>query len=203
MSVQVGDILRIVAAMVWDDAEVAQNVYNAVIGGSGGPYDDADIVDDALAWVQAMYANWLTHFSDELNGSQVQVYKYDSVDDDFDEVGTVGWSFTPTGAADQLPRGVAGLVTCRTSDPDVQGKKYLPGLTEAAALDGIITVGTLAVMLDYADDWVTAFVGGVSGASWIPGIWSPTRTNFFPCGDSYTANAIPAYQRRRKQGVGV
>ena len=203
MSIQVGDILKIVATIAWLDGNLAQNVFAAVITGSGGPYDEGDILADALTWVGTMYANLTTSMSDECDGSQVQVYIYDSVDDDWDEVGTDAWTFNPSDSAHQLPRGVAALINCGTTDPDVQGKKYLPGLGEASADDGLWGSSVLGVIGDFADDWLTAFVGGTSGADWQPGVWSPTNTNFFAADGTAVIPAIPAYQRRRKRGVGV
>lgn len=203
MSVQVGDILRVVAVAYFTDGNLIENVFNAVIGGTGGPYDEDDIVLDALAWVNNMWANFTSSISNELDGSEVKTYIYDSIDDDWDEVGSVGWTFNPTGTPDTLPRGVAALANARTSDPDVQGKKYIGGLTEGQMSDSLWEAGFITLMLLFAADWVTAFAGGTSGASWIPGVWSPTETNFFPMSGSIIIPTIPAYQRRRKQGVGA
>lgn len=203
MSIIAGDIVRVVATMVWLDGQLNQNVFNSVITGGGSPFADADIVDDALAWIAAIFANAVTSISDEIDGSQVQVYVYDPGDDDWDEVGSIGWTYNPSNAADQMPRGVAGLITTGTSDPDVQGKKYWGAFTENAAVDGLWVAAQLVTFLAMGDDWVAPFVGAVSGADWTPGIWSPTRTNFFPSNENLIATSIPAYQRRRKQGYGV
>lgn len=203
MSVIIGDILKVVATMVWTDANIMQNVFNAIITGTGGPYDDDDIVEDALSWLVNMYNGNLTGLSDECQGAQVQVYKYDSGDDDFDEVGNTGWTFAPVGGDHQLPRGVAALTLARTANPDVQGKKYIGGLTEASVTDGLYTAAWLTFFLQFAADWITDFVGSDSGADWNPGVWSPTDSAFYEMGTSIQAAAIPAYQRRRKRGVGA
>jgi hypothetical protein len=203
MSVTVGDVLRVVAVLTWLDGEVMQNVFNATIGGSGGPYDEDDIVDDALAWLGDMYANLVTVQSDEVDGSEVRVYVYDAVDDDWDEIGSDAWTYNPTTASEQTARGVSGLINAKTTDPDVNGKKYVGGLTEGGLTDGVINAATLAQLALFAADWLTAFTGGTSGADWVPGIWSPTRTNFLAASGTLLIPAIPAYQRRRKQGVGI
>lgn len=203
MSIQTGDILRVVATLLWLDGDIAQNVFNSVVTGAGGPWLEANILADALDWVETMYLNMVGSMSDESDGSQVQVYIYDSVDDDWDEVGTTAWTFNPTGAGDQMPRGVAGLINCKTSDPDVSGKKYLPALLEQNADDGLWSSGLITNLGNFADDWLTAFVGASSSADWAPGIWSPTHTNFYLASGTSIIPTIPAYQRRRKQGVGV
>lgn len=203
MTVAVNDILKVVASLIWSDGEINQNVFACQVTGGGGPFDDLDVVDDMLDWVENMYANMVTRGSDELDGSQIQVYKYDAVGDDFDEVGTNAWVFDPTSEAEQNPRGVAALITCQTTDPDVQGKKYLPGLTVDSLVDGLWSGVWLVQMLAFAADWVLPFVGAASSADFDPGIWSPTEKDIFLAVDSVSANGIPAYQRRRKNNVGV
>lgn len=203
MTVTTGDILRVVASFLWTDGNVNQNVFNAVVTGGGSPWDDADIADDAVAWLDNMYLNMVGQQSDEVDGNICTVYKYDSGDDDWDEVFSQAWVYDPTELTDQLPRGVAGLVRMWTTDPDVQGKKYLPAMTEGGLVDGLFGAGDLVAMLAFAADWYTPFVGGTSGADWTPGIWSVAGTVFKAGVDHVAANAIPAYQRRRKRNVGI
>jgi len=203
MSISVGDILRVVATIAWNDGNIMQNVFNAEIVGSGGPFDDDDITDDAVAWVINMFTNSAGNLSDEANSSQVQVYKYDSVGDDWDEVGTGTWTQSFTQGLDQLPRGAAALITARTEDPDVLGKKYIGGYCENGLTDGLFTSVVLVELLAFAADWILEFTGGTSGADWDPGIWSPTNKLLYDFVDNVAASAIPAYQRRRKRGVGV
>lgn len=203
MTVVSGDILRVVASMVWSDANINQNVFNAILTGGGSPWDDQDIVDDAEAWLDTMYANITTHCSDELAGAEVIAYKWDVPGQDWDEVSSQAWTWTPTSTTDQLPRGVAALVRLWTEDPDVQGKKYLPGLTEGALTDGLWGGGNLVDFLAFAADWYAPFTGGVSGATWTPGIWSVVASILVPAVDHIAASAIPAYQRRRKRNVGI
>lgn len=203
MSVTDGTILRVVVSMVWTDGNISQNVYNAVVTGGGAPWDSADIVSDALAWVANMYANLTAVISDELDGSQIQVYEYDAVDDDWDEVGSTAFPWNPNATEDQLPRGDAALINLKTTDPDVSGKKYLGGYTDGSLVDGLLGGGDLTILAAFAVDWYTGFVGGTSGATWSPGIWSVAGTVFKQAIASYIIPAIFAYQRRRKRGIGM
>ncbi len=203
MSVVDGEILRIVASLLWTDSNVNQNVFNAVVTGGSPPYSDSDIIDDAEDWLDNMYANLVSHLSDEIDGNSVIVYKYDSVDDDWDEVGSQAWVFNPTSVQEQLPRGVAALVRLWTVDPDVQGKKYIPAYTEVAITDGLFGAGTITALLAFALDWYTPFVGSASGATFTPGIWSVAQGVFKLAVDHYATSTIPAYQRRRKRNVGI
>lgn len=203
MSISTGDILKVVASMLWTDGNVCQNVYNAKITGAGGPWDDADIVDDAEAWLDNMYANMTTNVSDELDGNEVLVYKYDVSGDDWDEVGSQSWSWNPSNANEEFPRAVSGLVRLWTEDPDVQGKKYIPGLVETGATSGLWDSGIITALLALAADWYTPFTGGTSGATWTPGVWSVVLKVIKAAVDHFATTTIPAYQRRRKRNVGI
>lgn len=203
MSVAENSILRIVASMLWDDGNVNQNVYNAKVSGGSPPYDDSDILDDAEDWLDNMYANFTSGLSDELNGNTVIVYKWDAVGGDWDEVGSQSWTWTPTNTGEQLPRGNAALVRLWTEDPDVQGKKYIPGYTEGNITDGLLNAGVVTDLLAFAVDWLTSFVGSASGATFTPGVWSIAQTAFKAALDHYAASTIMAYQRRRKRNVGI
>lgn len=203
MSIEVGDILRVVAILAWLDGDIAQSVFNASIGGAAGPYDEEDIVDDAVEWAGDIYDTVAIDLSDEIDGSEVRVYIYDSVDDDWDEIGSAAWAYDPTATAEQLPRGVAGLINSKTIDPDVNGKKYVPGLTEAASTDGLLSATVVTRLGLFGAEWVTPFTGGTSTAPWVPVIWSPTKTTPYLCTGTILVPSIPAYQRRRKNGIGI
>ncbi len=203
MTVVAGDILRIVASFLWDDGNINQNVFNAEVTGGGSPFDDVDIVDDAEAWLDNMYANLTTNITDHLEGNEVIVYKYDAVHDDWDEVGSQSWTFTPSHVDEYLPKAVALLVRLWTTDPDVQGKKYIPGFVEGSVVDGLWGSGIITSALAFALDWFNPFTGGTSGATWTPGIWSVVGTVFRAAVDHYATSTIPAYQRRRKRNVGI
>ncbi len=203
MSITDGEILRVVASFLWTDGNVTQNVYNCVATGGGAPFADADVVDDAEDWLDNMYANIQGNVSQYMPGNEVIVYKYDAIDDDWDEVGSQAWGFTPTQNTDELPRGVAALVRLWTTDPDVQGKKYIPGLCEIGVTDGLFVGTTITALLALAADWYAPFVGAASGATFTPGIWSVAGTVFKLAVDHVATSTIPAYQRRRKRNVGI
>lgn len=203
MTITSGDILRVVTTLLWTDGNIMQNVFNAVVTGVGSPWDDDDIVDDAVDWADTMYANHVADMSQACDGSQVQVYVYDPIDDDWDEVGSGNWSFNPTGPVDQSPRGAAVLLNLKTTDPDVSGKKYLGGMKIGATVDGLYTAAIIANAILFGADWAGIFVGATSAADWTPGVWSVADTVFKAAGDTLITSFIPAYQRRRKRGVGV
>lgn len=203
MTLSVGDILRVVAVMSWLDGDVLQNVFNVKIDGGTGPFDVADVLDDMVDWLNNMYANFDSQMSDEIDGSECRVYIWDTVGEDWDEVGIEAFPFNPTAAGQQLPRGTALLINAKSINPDVNGKKYLGAHTEDSVTDGLFTLGEVGRAADFAVDWFTDFTGLASAAEFDPGIWSPTYGVFYPMGEVAIIPSIPAYQRRRKNGVGV
>lgn len=189
--------------MIWTDGNIMQNVFNATISGGGGPWDEADVLDDCEDWLDNMYLNIVADVVDVVDGTQLQVYKYDAVGVDWDEVGTQAWTWNPTSIGEQMARGVAALVSARTTDADVSGRKYIGGLSEAQLVLGLWNATIAVDGLALAADWITAFVGATSGATFTPGVWSPTNSAIYDFIDSIAITLIPAYQRRRKRGVGA
>lgn len=204
MTITSGTVLRVVAQMLWADGEITQNVFNNVISGAGSPFDEDDVMDDCLDWVEDMWLNFAAIMAAELDGGSVIVYRYDPVDDDWDEVGTINWAFGGGGAANTaLPRGVAALVTVKSEDPDVDARKYIPGMTEADLTSELWTGATIAVLALFGADWVTAFVGAASGATFTPAVWSVVGKVAIDLIGTIIVPTIPAYQRRRKNNVGI
>lgn len=203
MSVTEGTILRMVVTLLWQDGNIMQNVFNAVVTGVGAPWDADDIVQDAVSWAEELYANLTAKVSDQVDGSQVQVYEYDSIDDDWDEVGAAAFTWDPTQADEEFPRGIAALINLKSTDPDTSGKKYIGGITESDNDSGVISGPLITALAAFAIDWYTSFVGTDSGADWAPGIWSVKDTLFRLALPSVIIPAIYSYQRRRKRGVGV
>lgn len=203
MSVVDGDILRVVASLLWTDGNVNQNVFNCRMSGAGSPWDDDDIIDDAEDWLDNMYANLVANMVNDIDGNEVIVYKYDVANDDWDEVGSQSWTYNPTHATEELPRGVAALVRLWTYDADVQGKKYIGGMNEADLEDGLWASGLITNLLAFAADWYLPFVGATSGGTFTPGVWSVVGSVFRQALDHFATSTIPAYQRRRKRTVGI
>jgi hypothetical protein len=180
-----------------------QNVYNCLLGGSGGPYADQDVADDMLDWMDNIYTNLTGAMSQDLSNRLCTTYLYDAVGLDWDEVGSAVSAMDHTGTAEYLPPGVAALILASTEDPDVQGRKYFGGFTEDQITDGFWAGPLLTSLLATAADWIVPFIGAASGASFFPGVWSVKNLLLEPLVDSFVVNGIANYQRRRRPGVGI
>jgi len=203
MAIVTGDILRLVASFIWADGNIMQNVYAAQISGGGGPWDEDDVLDDLEDWADAMYANIVAFITTDCGGNEVFGYKWDAPNQDWDLFGAEPWTFNPTDAGSQNPRGVAAFLKAPTEDPDVQGRKYIGGTTEPSLINGIWVAGYIAALVLYGGDWITPFIGTLTGATITPGVWSVVNLAFKAFQNEASVITIPAYQRRRKRGVGI
>lgn len=112
--------------------------------------------------------------------------------------------FTPESIGDPLPSGVAALITAYTYVSKVIGKKYLPGLSELGQTAGLWVAGVLSHMLASGVEWISGFDDVADSTShWYPGVWSLKTVGFQSFAPSVATRDVPAYQRRRKAGVGV
>jgi hypothetical protein len=203
MSVTEGTILRIVASILFPDSVIMQNVFHVALSSLVGDGDPDDITLDLEDYVSQIYQNFNNQLSDELTGDEVKCYEYDAVDDDFDEIGTGSLDITPIGSADYLPHGVALVNNIYTLDPDVQGRKFWGGFTEASQADGDWNAAILTAAAAAAVDMVSQYTGAETGSTYTPGVWSPTRTSFYAKSGVVAIPATVGYQRRRKPGVGI
>jgi len=203
MAVADGAILRIVASILFPESVIAQNVFYAVFADTGTSDDEADVVTDLGTWLEDMYDHLDGECIATLASGGFKVYNYDSIDDDWDEVGADTWADTFAGAGDMLPHGVAAVIHAKTTDPDVQAAKFLGGLTEDTQDNSILEATPLAELANFANEWTAPFVGAATGADFAPGVWSVAQQNFFLFNGVEVINATLGYQRRRKPGVGI
>lgn len=203
MALQEGDIIRVVASLVFPDDVIMQNVFHLVLTTIVGDGDEDTVSEDLADYVERVYSEMDSEISEDISSSDVKLYVYDDIDDDFDQIGTEVWALPTLAGTDFIPHGVACVINLFTTDPDVQGRKFFGGWKDARVVDGAwVGVSTTAQLLIGADI-VASFNGGPSANVYTPGVWSPTRTNFYAFNGVFVLNTTPGYQRRRKPGVGI
>lgn len=203
MAIPDGAILRVVASLLFPESVIAQNIFYAVFADTGGSDDDADVLSDLADYVEDMFSELDTQVADEIALDSIKVYIYDPLDPDWDEVGDELLTDAFANAEDMSPHGISMVIHAKTTNPDVQAAKYLGGFGETSTVDGLWGVGALTAAANFANTWTTAFVGAATGGDFAPGVWSPTKLNFFIFNGVEVVGGIPGYQRRRKPGVGI
>ena len=174
-------------------AQLAQETPHAVA--------DLTVVTALGLWMTAILEPMETHIVVDCDILDCNVYK--KVGPLWNLVGPAVVTFSPTSGSDPLPSGVAGLLTAYTAVSKVIGKKYLPGLSETSQTAGLWVIGVLAAMLQSGMAWIAPFnLDPPSEGRMYPGVWSLKQGTHIGFA-GIAVRDVPAYQRRRKQGVGV
>lgn len=188
-------IIRVVADMTLLGQSIL-NVYHLV---STSSMDDDDGKGDLAVIMDNLYTLINGAVDTQLVYNAIRMFDVT----DNQDLGIEPWPVLETGAnsGSALPLGVAGLVTLPTDIPKVRGRKFFGGFTEESVVDGLLVSSTFDALVDVADFMLTAQTGDVSSNLWVFGVPTPVGGGFQRVTSSLVGN-IPAYQRRRKQGVG-
>jgi len=200
MAIIDNSILRAAARFALHNASDIVNVYHFVMD-SVGDVSEANVLADILAYVQGVMSNMTTQYSSSLTLEDVEVWVRNTTLDRWDYVGAIDGTWAGTGTADQsLPVGTCALATADTTDSHAKGRKYFPPPLETQSAGGLFASAFVAQLAAALSDWVSVFIG--TYAEWASGIWSEKDNNFKLFTGTGTTNNVPAYQRRRKPGVG-
>lgn len=196
-------VLRIVVSILLPDNVLAQNIFYTLFRDTGASADADDVVSDIVDYVETMYDEVASQINALAASAGIHVYNYDAGDDDWDEVGSTTWVDTFAGGGDMLPHGAAAVLHAKTTDPDVQATKFLPGLQEVQSAGSDLIAGAITAYTAFVVDWIQDDVGTATGGDFEMGVWSPKNSAFFHFNNIGIVNHIIGYQRRRKPGVGI
>lgn len=203
MAVATDAILKTVISMLLPESVIAQNVFYCLFKNTGTSDDEADVLLDLVDWMENIYQNQNTLVVSTAVLGGLTAYFRDVPGGDWDEIGSESVTDGFVGSSEMLPHGVAAISHARTTNPDVQGSKFWPGLVEGWQDQSVLGGGAMTLYLAAAADWITDFVGSATGSDFEPGVWSPTDLVFYHFSGSIIQNAYLGYQRRRKPGVGI
>jgi len=192
------DVLEVTCKLNFDGISAIRNIYHlqAVNGSSGA---DEDICDDIAAYMSTMYASIDSLFPDNVNAETIKVVNLTE-----DRVmGEVAWTAAfegGEGTSNSLALGVAAVIRMATAVRGCQGRKFIGPLQVAMitddALIGTSYLTSLATFAAYMLGNITA-----EGAVLQFVVWRRIAMTAAAIGE-VIVNAIPGYQRRRKQNVG-
>jgi hypothetical protein len=114
-------------------------------------------------------------------------------------------AWTSWGGGTQLgevaPHGVAALILFRTGQLKVLGRKFIGGLGEASLDNGFLNAGTLTQMGAWSAALLAGHVGAITGITFDYRVRGKFGGEYPPI-EGVMRN-VPAYQRRRKPGIGI
>lgn len=159
---------------------------------------DEDAKEDLRTHLQdTVYPTILPSLADEL---EMQSLYFKNLTDNLD-LGQLAWTGDqPTSTGEPLPLGVAGLIVAPTALPKTRGRKFIAGVTEGSCNGSLWDSSLVTAMTNFGAAYISAFLGASNDDPWQPGV-SDKNGVFRPFIEALVTN-IPAYQRRRKQGVG-
>ena len=204
--IDLNDVLRVVAEWDMSTDGIAQLVWHYLVT-AGNNDDPDDVLDDIVTNLNTAWANVAGDISNLLEGADIELLQYDFGNHRWDGVssqpltavdGTSGTGF--------LPHGTAGLCKLWTEANRRQCRKYVPGLTEDEVAAGIIppaTITNLALFATDLDDVISAPLTTLTFGSFNVLPASALYETFSKSIQTAGAEAVPAYQRRRRPGTGI
>lgn len=192
--------LKVVQEINMPGSVVAINVYYYLCQFSEAVTESA-LINALETAMENLYDNFVTLWPAEVTLGDMYVYSYVVLTDEWDLVGTGNPSVTFTSAGEMLPHGVAALVRAYTDNPRTIARKYLPCFIEDTQADGDWGSGHLTTLATWANLWTTS-IEIATGKDLRPGCFSTTGKVIRLFNAEEVVLAQPAYQRRRRPGVG-
>jgi hypothetical protein len=200
--ITVGDIIRVVFTYLMTGDDVAQNIFHFIVD-SGTENDLAAFAGDVEQWLVDAISGNTGSISDELDLNRADIYKYNSGTGQFDLIIDAVYNNTlGSSVAEMMPHGVCYLLQRLTENPRSTAQCFFPGVPENGVADGLITASTLPTLIQIADGLTDNLVT-TSAAVLIPGTFSRATATFNKVIGIVGVPQEPAYQRRRKPGVGL
>ena len=197
---EIGEIIRIAAFFTHPAGSVAQNVFIYEVQDS--VVDDADLLSDYQAW---FFTDWIDNWQDLANDQCVCDYlEFDVLNGDGTVKRNIGpHDFDSAGLLTGEPTsaGVAAYLQATSERTKSLGKKYIPSLDETMITDGQLNATAIAKMAVLLLEYMEVVPVGTS-TMLVPGVLSRVTETFQEFTGSGYITDIPAYQRRRKPGVG-
>lgn len=197
----IGEIVRVALHYTQDNAGDMMNVFHFRV--SGDNTNDADFLDLLEDWCTDIWADqWktlaagactLSHFEADIINTDGTVNR---------NIGGAILNIVGDIGGDVLPAAVSAYILGYTPLPKARGSKYVPGISESQSVGGEWNAGTLASLAVLLSRYVTIYIG-TGGVGLVPGVLSLTLGSFIPFLVSGAIDTQAAYQRRRKEGVGI
>jgi hypothetical protein len=119
------------------------------------------------------------------------------------EIGDTSFDLAGDVATLGEPAAVAPFMYAPTNRAKTRGRKFIPGWADGRMENGVVNATGLADLTSLAALYIDTLTDLVSGAVLIPGVVSTVTVDFHPFIGSASVTNVPAYQRRRKPGVGI
>lgn len=197
---EIGEIIRAVISYGLATGSTAQNVFYWEVQGDSDT--DANLLQFLTDWAED---DWGVLWDNNAeNSADMFLIEVDVLNGDGTvkrNIGENSISVVGLDTAGQTAAGVAGYIQATTERAKSLGKKYVPGYGEGSVTDGAFISSVLTNLAAMLVLWLLDIP--MTGAAVLaPGVLSRVTDTFQEfTGGGYVTD-VPAYQRRRKPGVG-
>jgi hypothetical protein len=196
--IAVDQLVRIIATFDLDGVSKAQNVYHAECTNDAAQ-EDSYVLQAGLEFVENAMANLTTLINEDVSLETVEVYA--RVEGEFEPLGSKAGTWSGSAGGERLPSGVAALVRFFKLRSGYSDKKYLAGFHEGTITGDQWSAALITGCENYADDVIAEFTASndtqLTACSFdrVSGVTTPYSDK--------SVSSVPAYQRRRRPGVGL
>lgn len=206
MAIGINDILRLALYLEIPNGVTGNLVHHYLAtAGSGG---DAETILGALSTnIEIGLNNMAAYMADGYGTFGAVLWKWDTILKQWDGVGSESTSdWNPVTGGDAMPQTTALQLDFFTNVPRRQGRKYIPGMTEAAQADGTIVAGLVTAATLCALDFVDSVIS--DGITLVPGVFNTdVESDYYETFEDFNGSigieTFVSTQRRRKPGVGI
>lgn len=206
MSIDAGDILRIVAKWSTNEGQVLNSVWHYNVA-SGAALIASDIIDAINANYITAFLNVDQHINNAYQIDEWDLLQWDAVLNRFDGVLTQAASgIVGTSVSSPVPPGVGMLGRVVTDSARRQGRHNIAGVSEGVTNTSELSAAAeadLALFMLQFDATLAPTGGSITWCTWNTDVTSPIFESFSPASGTAIANTLMGYQRTRKPGIGI
>ena len=199
MHTALNDILEVTVKLLFDGIGAIRNVYHVRVS-TATTLSDLDVVEDMATYMGLMYTEIESIMPNNLTveGLHMENLTQDYVMGDWPTLGGFVGGISSTAS---IALGVAAVVRMLTVARGVQGRKFLGALITSATDDsGILTPASLLKIAAFAAPLLQPVEIGDGYLAF--SVYDRLHKTVEAVTE-VICNAIPGYQRRRKQNVGI
>jgi len=196
-----GELFRATFHYQQPGSSAVQNVFHWRYDGT--PTSNQAVADAIATWALDDWgARWQELAATDVELDSVEVFRVDFDGSPISALGTQFINSFGLRTSDMLTAAVSAFMQADTAVPGRRGRKYVPGLAEGNVNNGVLDAAQLVDLALLLAEYVNLIPVGVSGVL-TPGVVSRLLELFTEFLDAGSITDVPAYQRRRKPGVGI
>lgn len=192
---------KLVQELNMPDGVIANNIYYFEAN-FNTPQEVEDVLTALVTWVETLYTTIDSEVSDLLELGEFTLYTWNAPLLQWDNEGSDLPAVTFTGVSDMLPHGVSALVRAYSFNTRSIARKYLAGFIEEAQADGTWITSTLTALAAFGAEWSSSSLVS-SGNTMRAAVWDTKIFTTHILTGVEVVLTEPAYQRRRRPGVGI